>query len=511
MPSLARSKVLPFRQRSGSSKAVNDTIFAALETLNTNVMIADSDHNIVYINQASREFLKKYEKEIRKDLPHFSVDELVGQNFDVFHKDPARQTKMIDALKEPHQAFIRVGGVPFGLMAKPLFAADGARLGTSVVWQNWVEARENAAIVDALNRVQAVIHFGLDGTIEDANPNFLALLGYTIDEVRGKHHSMFVEPDYARSEEYKTFWQRLAKGEFQAAQFKRIGKGGKECWIDASYNPIFDFYGKPYKVTKVATDLTPRKNENRALADRFETNVGKLVEGVAESARQMDDTAESLAHTADDTRTKASMVAATTEELSSSVSEISQQVSASARVVGEAVSDASEAERLVTSLVEAASKIGEVTDIIADIANQTNLLALNATIEAARAGDAGKGFAVVATEVKTLATQTAQATEEIRNQVSGIQSVSSGTAVAIRKISEVIEKVNETSTAISSAVEEQAAATREVSENIANVQDSAAETGTSGTRVLAVAKTLADQSDELKARVVDFLGRVRAM
>jgi len=511
VPTAAKSNVLPFKPKSSKGRLLELGKSATIDAMSANVMIADADHNILYMNDALIEFLRKYEKNLRAELPHFSVDNLIGQNIDAFHKNPSHQRKMLDGKTEPYDTSIRIGDVTFIVTIAPLYNPRGSRIGTSVIWIDSKDAIENVSMVNAINRSQGVIHFELDGTITDANPNFLSVVGYSLHEVKGKHHSMFVERDYARSAEYKEFWRNLAAGQHQSGQYKRIAKGGKEVWIEASYNPIFDFHGKPYKVTKFATDLTPRKEANRSLADVFEGNVSVLVDGVAGSARQMDGTAQTLASGADDTSRKASVVAAATEELSASVNEISAQVGESARVVGEAVSDASEAERLVTSLVEAASKIGEVTEIIADIANQTNLLALNATIEAARAGDAGKGFAVVATEVKTLATQTAQATEEIRAQIGGIQSVSSNTAVAIRKISDVIEKVNQSSTAISSAVEEQAAATREVSENIASVQESASGTGTSASEVLDVANTLAKQSDDLKSRVIEFLQRVRSM
>ena len=150
-------------------------------------------------------------------------------------------------------------------------------------------------ILAALDKSNATIEFALDGTILTANENFLNVMGYTLEEIKGRHHSMFAEPEYAASQDYKDFWKKLNNGEFQAAQYKRIGKGGKEIWIEASYNPILDMNGKPFKVTKFATDLTPRKEENRALADDFETNVQSLVETVASSATEMQTTAQTLA------------------------------------------------------------------------------------------------------------------------------------------------------------------------------------------------------------------------
>ncbi len=365
--------------------------------------------------------------------------------------------------------------------------------------------------VDAIGRSQGVIEFNLDGTVITANENFLGLLGYRLDEIQGKHHGMFVEPAFRQSAGYREFWEKLNRGEFQATQYKRIGKGGKEIWIEASYNPVRDLNGKLCKIVKFATDLSARKQQNAALARDFENGVKSLVTAVSASAGNMEATAQSLAAAAEQTSKQSATVSATSEELAASVNEISRQIGEASRVIDDAVTEAQKSESMVGNLIDAATKIGDVSKLINDIASQTNLLALNATIEAARAGEAGKGFAVVANEVKSLASQTAKATEEIEQQIKGIQGSSQSTADGIREITRIISQVSEISTSISGAIEEQSAATREVSENISGVTQAAGDTGRNSTTVLNEAQSLSKQAASLGEQVDQFLLNVRAM
>jgi methyl-accepting chemotaxis protein len=281
-----------------------------------------------------------------------------------------------------------------------------------------------------------------------------------------------------------------------------------------------------------------RKAEMARMADDFESAVGRIVETVSSASRELESSAGTLTATAsrsqelattvaaasEEASTNVQSVASATEELSSSVTEISRQVQESARMASDAVGQARSTTDRVSELSKAASRIGDVVELINTIAGQTNLLALNATIEAARAGEAGRGFAVVASEVKALAEQTAKATGEIGQQISGIQAATQESVGAIREISGTIEKLSEISSTIAAAVEEQGAATQEisrnvqqaaqgtqqVSSNITDVQRGASETGSASSQVLSAAQTLSADSGRLKSEVAKFLGSVRA-
>jgi len=281
-----------------------------------------------------------------------------------------------------------------------------------------------------------------------------------------------------------------------------------------------------------------RRHELLALAESFEISVKGVVGKVSGAAEKMRSTASRMVATAGETTRQASAVtqastqasenvqtvAAAAEELASSTAEIGRQVAESSKVAGQAVGEAQRTAATVKDLAEAAQRIGEVVALISDIASQTNLLALNATIEAARAGEAGKGFAVVASEVKTLATQTAKATDDIGTQIRAIQDSTRGAVDAIAAINTVIARIDEIATAVAAAVDEQSATTRdiarnvqqaakgtrEVSGNIAGVTQAAGEAGNAATMVEEAAAGLAMQSQTLSAEVERFLARVRA-
>jgi len=357
---------------------------------------------------------------------------------------------------------------------------------------------DNASIVAAISRSQAVIEFKLDGTIVTANDNFLRTLGYTLEEIQGRHHSMFVDEAYRQTGEYREFWARLNRGEYQAAAFKRIGGGGKEVWIQASYNPIFDASGRLTKVVKFATDITEQQKqtdllrETMAIVTNIAAALGSSSESLAAVSTQMAANSEETAVQAnvvsvasEQVSSNVQTVATGVEEMSASIREIAANASEAARVVEQAVVIAGTTNLTIAKLGASSHDIGKVIKVITSIAEQTNLLALNATIEAARAGEAGKGFAVVANEVKELAKDTAKATEDIGQKIEAIQVDSRGAVEAIKQIGDIIARVNAISTTIASAVEEQAATTNEISRNVA---EAAQGSGSIAENITSVAK-----------------------
>ena len=264
---------------------------------------------------------------------------------------------------------------------------------------------QDAAQISAIRRTQAVISFELDGTIIDANENFLNAMGYRLDEIKGKRHGMFVDPAYRESPEYKGFWAKLGKGEFASGTFKRFGKGGAEIWIQGSYNPIIDSDGRAVSVIKFANNIT----DNVHLANQIKV----VVQAVSAASTELLASAGTLDANAKEGKSQATAVSSASDQLSSSITEISRQIAKAQEVSSQALEESARAKQEVLGLSAATEKISNVVELISEIAEQTNLLALNATIEAARAGEAGKGFAVVASEVKALASQTAKATQEI--------------------------------------------------------------------------------------------------
>jgi len=394
-------------------------------------------------------------------------------------------------------------------------------------------AADAAGQIAAIGKSQAVIEFRMDGTIVQANDNFLRAMGYMADEIKGKHHGIFVEENYRNSPDYREFWAKLNQGEFQSGEYKRIGKGGKEVWIQASYNPILDLNGKPFKVVKYATDITAQKAAAEELRRKVDSmlvavsaasrgdltqeisvsgqdaigqmgaglsqllsnlrssisRIGQTAATLSTSSGELSTVSQQMSANAEETSSQANVVSAAgeqvnrnlqtvatgSEEMSVSIKEIAKNATEAAKVATEAVKAAQTTNVTVSKLGESSVEIGQVIKVITSIAQQTNLLALNATIEAARAGEAGKGFAVVANEVKELAKETAKATEDISRKIESIQVDTKGAVEAIGTITRIITQVNDISNSIASAVEEQNATTNEMSRNVTEAARGASE------------------------------------
>jgi methyl-accepting chemotaxis protein len=339
---------------------------------------------------------------------------------------------------------------------------------------------DNTAKITAINKSQGFIEFDLAGTILSANENFLAMTGYSLEEVQGRHHSLFVDDAYRQCPAYRQFWDRLRKGESQSGEFRRMGKGGREVWIQASYNPVLDLYGKPFKIVKYATDISAQMaareqlQEAMALAADSAAALGAPAEELTAVSTEMSANAEEtsaqanvVSAAAEEVSVNSQTVAAGVEQMGASIREIAGNASEAAKVAQQAVKVAQSTHATIAKLGASSSDIGKVVNVITSIAEQTNLLALNATIEAARAGEAGKGFAVVANEVKELAKETSKATEDIGQKIESIQNDTRGAVEAIDQITQIIDMISDISSTIASAVEEQTATTNEIGRNVA--------------------------------------------
>ena len=359
-------------------------------------------------------------------------------------------------------------------------------------------AAENEAKVAAISKTQALIEFDLDGTILTANENFCRTMGYTVDEIVGRNHSMFLSPSSADSQKHHEFWSKVVSGEVASGDFQRVGKSGKDVWVNASYVPMCGMDGKPYKVVEFATDITDRMDASAeigsvlaslaagdltALAEhelsgdlekiRVDLNsaidhVATIFTKISHSTQSLETGIQEIVSASDDLSQRTEKQAASLEESAATLSQIAETVKKSSEgaentqiVVKDARKEAENSEIIVeqalgamTDIETSAKEISQIISVIDEIAFQTNLLALNAGVEAARAGDAGQGFAVVASEVRALAQRSAVAAKEIKDLISkSTDQVSNGSRL-VGETGETLKKIANQVIEISTVVDE---------------------------------------------------------
>ncbi len=418
-----------------------------------------------------------------------------------------------------------------------------------------LKSAEDAGKIDAISRAQAVIEFTPNGDVLTANGNFLSTLGYQLSDIQGKHHSLFCEQAYSRSDEYRNFWNKLRNGQFIADEFKRIGNGGREVWIQASYNPVFDLNGSVMKVVKFATDITGRVNNSQELAaamrelaegnldqhlDRpfipaletlrlsFNDSIDKLKEtmravganaqAIAAGSGEISSAAQDLSKRTEQQAASVEETAAALEQITTTVADSSRRAEEAGTLVAQTKLGAERSSEVVKNAVKAmgeiensSREISSIIGVIDQIAFQTNLLALNAGVEAARAGDAGKGFAVVAQEVRELAQRSATAAKEIKSLITtSSDQVNNGVSLvgqagnALEQILTQVDQINTNVTAIVEGAKEQATGLKEINQAVNTMDQGTQQNAAMVEQSTAASHALAKQADGLFSLLSQF-------
>lgn len=504
------------------------------------------------------------------DLMEYAPEEIIGKHHSMFAEPGYARSKEYEAFWEELRSgkfvcseFKRIGKggkeVYIRGSYNPIVNASGKVVKivkfANDITRTMMNSLESAAKLNAIGRAQATVEFDPEGKILTANENFLSALGYRLEEVVGQHHRIFVEPAYARSTDYEELWAKLRRGTFVADEFKRIGKGGREVWIQASYNPVVDLKGRVVKVVKYATDVTERVRAVRELGgalqrlsdgdleqrlgrafiaslDQLRVDFNQSMDKLQAALRQVGENAETIGAGSDQIRTSAEDLgrrteqqAAALEETSAALSELAQEVRQSSqradeagRLVSTAKTKAERSGEIVGKAVKAMGEIerssdaiGTIIGVIDEIAFQTNLLALNAGVEAARAGEAGKGFAVVAQEVRGLAQRSAEAAKEIKGLISksraqvgnGVESVNEAGEALQQIVIEVIQ-INEHVHSIVESAHSQAVGLNEINTAVETLNNSTQQNSAMVEESTAASHELAAESAKLNELLATF-------
>jgi len=534
-------------------------VYSAFDGLTNAIMVADAAGVIIYMNRTANTLFAGHGEVFARTFPGFDATRLVGQCIDQFHRNPAHQRSMLaDVSRLPHAVDIRIGGIV--LQIKASVASTGNH--RIVEWADVTDARKRDANlldesnqVKAISRAQAVIHFDLTGAITDANDNFLAATGYRRDEVVGKHHSLFIDAQEARSDEYRRFWDKLAAGSGHAGQFRRLGKDGREVWLQATYAPLLDAAGKPYRVVKYATDITAQKHALRdvievvgalakgdltaAMTGSYEGDFAQLRDSVNQSMTSLRDMVGKIHEAAGTITSAASQIASgnaslntRTQEQSSSLEETAAGVEEMTATVKQNAGNAKEANQLaagardvaerggqvvqaavtaMSAITESSTKVADIIGVIEQIAFQTNMLALNAAVEAARAGDQGRGFAVVAAEVRNLAQRSAGAAREIKTLIQdSADKVGQGAKLVyqsgetLRDIVTSVKKVSDIIGEITTASSEQATGIEQINTAVIQMDRGTQENAALVEEASSAASAMTEQADTLLELVSYF-------